>query len=319
VHNYRGVAVRHGGYVQHGWTTAGGRIRATAGIRLDAHEFYDGGIVSPQAGVAVRVAAATEVRLGWGQYVQYPELMWLTSPAGGRRLQPVRANHLNATIEQRLTENLRMRLEAWNRDDRDLIESPLWDPRLRDGSYYLPWNPQLFNSARGYSRGMQIMLQRRSANRLSGWIGYTLGYSRQRDGITGLHYWNPWDQRHLVNIYASYRLRPTLNLSSRWTYGSGEPIGGFYERRGDPARTYLSRQLNLLRMPPYQRLDLRANKAFPFDRWKLTVYGELLNATNHDNRRLLGLNRINGNTAEVRLSIDRVLPIVPVGGVAVEF
>jgi hypothetical protein len=286
---------------------------------VDRHEFYSGAIASPHAGIAIRLASPTEVRIGWGQYAQYPELMWLTSPAGGRRLSPVRANHLTATLEQRLTENLRVRLEAWNRNDRDLITSPLWDPRLREGVVYLPWDQRLQNSVRGYSRGAQIMLQRRSANRLSGWIGYTLGYSRLRDGATGLHYWNAWDQRHLVNVYASYRLRPTLNLSGRWTYASGEPIRGFYERRTDPARFYLSEQLNLLRLDPYRRLDLRANKAFPFDRWKLTLYGELLNATNSQNRRMLGLNAVNRRTAEARISFDRVLPRIPVGGIAVEF
>jgi hypothetical protein len=245
--------------------------------------------------------------------------MWLTSPSGGRRLQPLRSNHMTATVEQRLSDNLRLRFEAWNRDDRDLISSPLWDPRLRNGLVYLPWDPRLENSTRGYSRGAQVMLQRRSANRLSGWVGYTLGYSRQRDGITRLHSWNPWDQRHLVNVYASYRLRPTLNLSSRWTYASGEPIRGYYEERPGSSGIYLSEQPNLLRMDAYQRLDLRANKAFLFDSWKLTLYGELLNATNHNNQRMVGLRSINIRTGQVRLSFDRVLPIIPVGGIAVEF
>jgi hypothetical protein len=123
----------------------------------------------------------------------------------------------------------------------------------------------------------------------------------------------------LVNVYSSYRLRPTLNLSGRWTYGSGEPLRGFYGTGADPTKYYLSTQLNTLRAPDYQRLDLRANKGFPFDRWKLTLYGELLNATNHNNQRMLGLYSINGRTFESRLSFDRVLPRVPVGGVAVEF
>jgi hypothetical protein len=319
VHNYRGIALRHGGYAQHGWTLAGGRIRATAGLRVDAHEFYSGAIASPQAGLAVRIASRTEARLGWGQYVQYPELMWLTSPTGGRRLQPVRANHVTAMLEQRLTDNVRVRLEAWNRDDRDLIHSPFWDPRMIDGRVFLPWNPRLENSVRGYSRGAQIMVQRRSANRLSGWVGYTLGYSRQRDGATGLDFWNPWDQRHLVNVYGSYRFRPTLNLSSRWTYASGEPIRGFYDRPAGGTTTFLSDRPNLLRTNAYQRLDIRANKAFLFDRWKITLYGELLNATNATNRRVLGIRSINRRTGETRLSSDRVLPRIPVAGVAVEF
>jgi len=36
----------------------------------------------------------------------------------------------------------------------------------------------------------------------------------------------------------------------------------------------------------YQRLDLRAGKSFTRDRWKFTLYGELINAMNNKNFRV---------------------------------
>jgi hypothetical protein len=48
------------------------------------------------------------------------------------------------------------------------------------------------------------MVQRRSDNGLTGWIAYTLGYSRFTDATTQLHFWGDYDRRHTVNVFGSY-------------------------------------------------------------------------------------------------------------------
>jgi hypothetical protein len=73
-----------------------------------------------------------------------------------------------------------------------------------------------------------------------------------------------------------------------------------------------------LRVPSYSCLDLRLNKAFHFDRLKLTVYGEVLNVMNRTNYRFNGINSIR-STGEVRLARGSILPILPIAGLAVEF
>jgi hypothetical protein len=47
-------------------------------------------------------AEGTRIHLGWGQYVQYPEISLLTSPLGAASLLPIRSNQAIAAIEQRL-------------------------------------------------------------------------------------------------------------------------------------------------------------------------------------------------------------------------
>jgi hypothetical protein len=164
---------------------------------------------------------------------------------------------------------------------------------------------------------VQVVLQTRSANRLSGWTSYTLSYSRQRDALLGVHYWSDEDQRHLANTYLSYRVTPSLNLSGRWAYGSGEPIPGFFTLRD--GLYYLSPRRNDLRLPSYQRVDIRANKSFTYDAWKLTLFGEVINATNRKNTRFISFDGLNGLTQRAFLTTDRVFPFVPVAGVTLEF
>ena len=317
IDSHRGKAVRQGGYLEQSWQLFGGRLRGAAGARFDAHGLSPLVAASPQASLAVRTPGDAELQLAWGQYVQFPELAVLTSPSGGPRLAPERANHFAAAIEKRIAGNARVRFEIWNRDDRDLLARPMFDPRLVGARVVVPNDPRFQNSVRGYSRGGQVMVQRRSANRLSGWLSYTLSWARVRDRIENSHYWARHDQRHLVNAYLSYRLTSSLNLSGRWGYGSGEPIPGYITRRDGVY--YVAARRNELRLPAYQRADVRANKSFTYDRWKFTLYGEVINITNRRNIRFVSFDGANTRTGRASLTIDRVFPIVPVAGITLEF
>jgi hypothetical protein len=314
---FRGTAVRHGGYMEQTWGT--GRLRANTGLRWDHHELAAAGAVSPHASVVFRVRQGTELHAGWGQYVQFPELSILQSAAGGLRILPERSNHYVAAIEQRIGSDLRVRLEAYNRDDRDVIARPFVDPRLSAaGAIVVPRDLRFYNSVRGYSRGFQFVIQRRSANRVSGWIGYTLAWTRQRDGLEGVPFPGLEDQRHTLNTFVNYRLTPSLNLSARYSYGSGIPIPGYVQVLGE-RRYALTSIRNRATLGDYRRLDLRANKAFTRERWKLTLYAELVNATNQTNRRVNSFDGVDTQTGRAFLSVVRVFPILPAVGVMVEF
>jgi hypothetical protein len=161
-----------------------------------------------------------------------------------------------AAWEQRFGERTRLRAEFYHRDDRDLLFRPLHEPRRMAGRVFNPpLDAPVVNSVRGYARGMDLFLQRRSANRISGWISYSLGYARLRDGRTGIHFPADQDQRHTVNVFGGYRVRPSVHLSLKWLYGSGFPIPGFLRKEG--AAYFLAEERNRLRLGPYRRTDLR--------------------------------------------------------------
>jgi hypothetical protein len=110
------------------------------------------------------------------------------------------------------------------------------------------------------------------------------------------------DQRHTVNVFGSYRFLPTVHLSGKWLYGSGFPI---------PSDN------NRIRVGDYQRLDVRSEKDWAFKRWKLALYGEVLNVINHNNRRYFYAAKNPDGTFTV--VTGQGLPITPTAGVALEF
>jgi hypothetical protein len=312
-----GTATREGGYAQQSWTLAGGRIHLTAGARWDHHSRDDITTVSPAGSVSLIATGATRLHFGWGQYVQFPELSDLTSPLGGRGLLPIRATHTIAAVEQRFGERTRIRAEFYQREDRDLLYRPFYDPRLVNAAVFAPPpNAPLRNSSRGYARGFGVLLERRSANRLTGWVSYAYGRTRQRDGWERTAFPSDYDQRHTINIFQSYRVRPSVNVSAKWIYGSGFPYPGFL--RKENGLYYLAAARNQLRFNAYQRLDWRINKSWTKDRYKVTLYGEVVNLTDRTNYRFDSFNSFNSKTGQASITLGRLFPILPSAGFVFE-
>ncbi len=316
--DYRGSGVVDGAYFQQSFVIAGGRLRLAAGARWDRDSTSGNAVVLPQASFAFRLLASTRLQFGWGEYAQFPELRFLLSRIGNGRLLPERSIHYLAALEQRLGDRSRFRLEFYQRQDRDLLFRPFAEPRMRNGLIVTPpIDSPIYNSMRGYARGVEIYFQRRTANRFSGWVSYALGYTRMRDGQARITFPADEDQRHTINVYGSYRIRPTVNLSTRWIYGSGFPIPGFLRQSG--RQYYLDEPRNAVRLSSYHRTDLRINKAFVFDRWKLTLFGEVVNLLNRGNYRFDSFSGYDGRTGLARVYLNKMFPILPSAGLMLEF
>lgn len=315
---FRGTGVRSGGYGQQTWNFLANRVQFTAGVRYDRSTVSTVGVASPFTSLSFQALPATRVQLAWGQYAQYPEIAQSYSVFGSTRLLPERSTHVEAAVEQTLNEKTRLRMEFYDRQDRDLLARPLFDPRLlaNGAIFFAPNSAPIANSQRGYGRGAQILLQRRTANGFTGWVSYAYGESRVSDGVLHLNFHTDNDQRHTVNVFGSYRLRPTVNLSGKWMYGSGFPIPGFYQLKG--TLYYLDVNRNQLRLPAYQRVDLRMNKQWTHDKWKTTLFAEVVNLFNRTNRRFESFNGYNGKTAQAFPTFFNMFPILPSVGVVFE-
>ena len=72
--NFQGAGLREGGFVQQSWKAGGGRLMLSSGVRWDRHSVDQVSAASPQASVAFLLRPSTRINLGWGQYLQYPEM-----------------------------------------------------------------------------------------------------------------------------------------------------------------------------------------------------------------------------------------------------
>ena len=330
--SYAGSGLRQSAYVEQASGLFRGRVHVLGSLRWDRFQEYLPQRFSPQISLALRATASTEFQFAAGRYTQFSNSAF--GPPDGLCLAesvlPNTSEHYSAAIEQRFGENTRLRLQFFQRKGSytlgvtppgqlDSASCPVMQP-IAGGTF-----------KRDYSRGAQLTLQRRSANRLSGWIGYTLLAARERQYQiavpyppfslffdSGFYYSTLEDQRNSLNVFATYRLRPTLNLSGKFLYGSGFPVpSGTFVQIG--SGQFVPTGINTTRLGLYQRLDVRADKDWAFQRWKLTLYGEVMNLTNHYNGRFAYESGIDPNTGKVLVKTLQGLPITPAVGLVAQF
>lgn len=77
----------------------------------------------------------------------------------------------------------------------------------------------------GEAYGFELLAQK-NAGRLTGWIGYTLSWSKRQfpDLNKGLAYYSRYDRRHDVSIVANYDIWRRFGVSVAWVYSSGSPF-----------------------------------------------------------------------------------------------
>jgi carboxypeptidase family protein len=330
--SYGGSGRRPSAYVEEASELVHGRVHVLGSLRWERFQEYLPQRFSPQISLALRASRTTEFQFAAGKYSQFSNFSF--GPPSGECVAvaalPIESQHYSAALEQRIGENTRVRLQAFERKGfNSLGVTPFGQLDPASCPVVQPLSGGTFK--RDYARGAQLILQRRSANRLSGWIGYTLMAARERQYKiavpyppyslffdSGFYYSTLEDQRHSLNLFATYRLRPTLNLSGKFLYGSGFPIpGGTFEQIGNGQ--FVPTGINTARLGLYQRLDARADKDWAFQRWKLTLYGEVLNLTNHYNGRFAYESGIDPNTGKVLVKTLQGLPITPTVGLAAQF
>jgi hypothetical protein len=140
----------------------------------------------------------------------------------------------------------------------------------------MKWQENI-TSGKGKSYGAELLLQRKRG-KLSGWIGYTLSWTKhQFDDINfGKEYFARYDRRHDLSLVAIYKLSERITLSATWVYGTGQavtlPLASYPAVEHFPTFDHIDSgfmgnyirtvedfgEKNSFRMKPYHRLDVAA-------------------------------------------------------------
>ena len=326
---FGGTGLRQTAYAQNVSSFFHQRLHVMAGLRWDHLEQVDANPVSPQVSFGLQVASRTQVQFGFGRYMHFPDFSGLAECPVFFRFSPTDdfpflmeaySTHFTAAVEQRLGENTRVTIQGFDRQDSNRLGSTVFNgsscsPLRFNPAFQASFGPQVPTMR---ARGAEIILQRRSANRFSGWIGYTYDDARQTfrpdPAVAVISGPAIGDQRHTLNMFGNYRLSSSVNLSAKFLYGSGYPFLTSTEGllNGKPVIAGLFATT----IPAYQRLDFRVDKSWPFKHWKMTLHAEVLNVLNHNNPIVIG-ETVNGTT--VTPEFGKALPILPAGGLVFEF
>jgi hypothetical protein len=307
------------GWGQYRWTP-NARFSATPGVRLEHWQLFDQTKASPWLLAEFEVRPGTRLRVGGAVQHQSATIDHAIFTPPGQVLVPQRAATIEAGIEQRIGSAVRLSLAGYHRREAHGLRAVNAEIRIENNRVTLPVNPYWANALTGESTGAEIAIERRAANGLNGWLSYAWNDTRYDDPGTGGHapesFPSDFDQRHTVNAYLAYRWSGRTSLSARMRYGSNFPIVGYIAQ--DASGYALSAERNGIRLPAYARLDLRADRTFTYRKSRLTLFLEVVNATNRDNYRANSPG-VNITTRRVFEPIESLFPLLPVAGMLIEF
>lgn len=207
--------------------------------------------------LALRYAATSRIslRAATGVYHQPPLPDDLSTVFGNPQLGLSRAWHAVLGASFQLSKPMSVEITGFWVGQRDLVtRSPLPSPLQSQA---------LIQDGLGRAFGTQFLVRHELANRLFGWLSYTIMRSERTDG--GSRAWRlfDFDQTHVFTALASYDLGRGFEIGSRFRYATGYPrtpvVGAYFDTRVDSFQPRFGPH-NTTRVPEFVQVDVRFAK-----------------------------------------------------------
>jgi hypothetical protein len=238
-------------------------LTLVGGVRQSVENYAHKGYTEPRIGAEWEWSKATLLTAGWGKHNQNPpDEQWARNP----NLDHLRAEHSVVGIKHKVNADWNWKTEAYYKKLSNLLT---YDQTLT-----------YFNAASGKAYGVELLIKKEETDKLSGWFVLNLARSQRQNDISGESIRFEYDERVNATLVGTYKFSEQWSLGGKWNYHSGMPYtpivgtNGTYAN-GSPIPVYGAVYSGTL--PAYHRLDLRADRSFVFDTWKMNAYFELNN------------------------------------------
>jgi TonB family protein len=299
-----------------------GPVEVTPGVRVDWLIADDGTelqTIDPRIRGKWEITPATHLLVAGGKYSQFPQAReYVDRDNDLTPLVPEWSAQLDVGARQEISPDFNVEAHVYHwwlhdlvsgHEDRfEFVLGPPPVPPLDTGEYE--------NDGVGRVIGAEL-LARYETDRTFAWLSATLSHSTRIDRPGESEQLFDQDQPLVISALASRQLPRRWRLGVRWRYASGKPYVPVANRVLDlTEHTYFPvyDESAQSRLSSYQAFDVRVDKDFIFEKWMLTTYLDLMNATNRKNLEMV--------TPSVDYSEELPvygLPIIPALGVKGEW
>ncbi len=302
--------------------------RAETSVRLGARANYfsegDRLHFEPRFALSHGLTPALKMKLGGGSYRQYLQLVTTEAFSGGdvwvpldRTVEPGRSWQGVTGLEWEPSRRYQLSLEGYYTDFANLV---IFDNNVAVGSEAGTSEDTFVSGGTGVAAGIEFFLQKRTGS-VTGWIGYTLGWTRRRFAeLNGGKRFPPkYDRRHDLSFVSNWRV-------GRWTFGANllyatgqafTPASAVYRLR-QPAEPEarienyaLPADRNSARLLPYHRLDLSIKRGIRLFGVDAEAYIQVFNVYSRRNEWFV---QFDPDVIQSDPEVVKMLPIVPTLG-----
>jgi len=299
-------SIKYGGYLQIR-QNLGSFLTATLGLRYDYFKYTEHSYFSPRASLSFHILDGTDLNMAYGKHYQSPQWFELVRDPDNHYLESKYTEQYVIGIDHLFSDNIRGTFEVYYKYYQDVpLERAFATPDPND------WDNVYLNIGEGYSKGIELFLQKKVMRNFWGTISYSYSISRAfdpRDQNTE-YSWD-FDYGNVFTLVTGYRkeFKGSLwyeNFKNSFWYkifvflpftpaDISEYTFKFRYLGGKPytpetwhpewRRWTLDeiQDINPERLKPYMRFDIMLSQRWFYNNWSLKSYFEIENVFNHPN------------------------------------
>jgi TonB family protein len=284
------------------------QLRVIPGVRLDYSSLTRKVAFDPRVSAIYSITPAWRVKGGVGVFSQPPDPPQVLKGYGNPDLLYNKAIHYSFGFEHDFSDEYSLNIEGFYKRMYDRPVVPDSPTSLMQAAVD---QPPYVSDGIGRVKGIEVAGRKQAKGRWFGFLSYTLMKSERKDGDGP---WRPfnYDQRHI------FTLAGNVLLGRGWEAGGvirivtgvpRTPVVGATQYLDNDSWQPADGRLNSARAPTFNRIDLRVEKKWVFDSWRLALYLDVQNVYNSKNPEGVTYQYNYKRSGQVR-----GLPIIPILG-----
>lgn len=247
-------------------------VRITPGARFSYLSYNHTYYTDPRIFMRFKTSKDSAIKLGLGQYHQFPEGDELSEKLGNPDLEPENSYQVNLGFEYHFPYAISIDVQGFYKHMDNMV-APVDNTRTSDKNY--------LNTGVGRIYGGELLLRKRMTDWWLGWISYSYTVSRRKN--TEESDWRFFDQdvTHNIVVLSSFKIPWGFKLGIKWQYATGVPYTpietSVYNADTDSFIPIFSETINGERNDDLHQLDVRFDKIWTFNAWELSLYIDVQN------------------------------------------
>ncbi len=271
------------------------RLNINFGLRTDLNSFTNEGLnpfktISPRISGSYALTEKLSLNATVGRYFKTPiyTVLGFKDNAGNfvnKDNKYISCNHFVTGIEYLPTASSRITVETFYKQYNNYPISAYNGISLANmgADFNILGNEKTSSSGKGRAYGFEVFFQQKLSKNIFATISYTWFVS-EFSGSDNILKPSAWDNRNLISTILGYKFKKGWEIGVKYRFAGGSPYTPFdleasqanYLSTGNGVFDY--KQLNTLRVGPFQQLDLRIDKKMNFKHTTLDLFIDIQNA-----------------------------------------